>query len=208
MANNLHESLSALMDNEADELELRRILKEIETLAAGKSAEEITELVELQAKWHRYHIVSASLRQEIHSKPSRNLLSAIQAELEQDAVPARSFKDTVAGRSVLRLFGQGAIAASVAVAVLFTADFALVAGNNTGDNAGSERAAQLADSDAATDQLPFTGILNPPTNTRDAIQKRLEPEEMNRLERAVSQELEEALETREVPAILNPDSDR
>jgi len=74
MTEKLHESLSALMDNEADELELRRILKAIEsseTLSEGE--QQIAS--ELQDKWHRYHILSACLKQELHTTPSRNLLS-------------------------------------------------------------------------------------------------------------------------------------
>ena len=196
------------MDNATDELELRRILKEMRALAESNSAEQIAELVELKAKWHRYHVVSASLKQEIHSKPSCNLLAAIKAELEQEAVPTRSLTHKVNGKGVFRTLGQGAIAASVAIAVLFTTDLALVADN--ADSAGNAGAAQLAGSDTANDaneQLPgLTGNLNPATNTRIAIQDRIGPEEMSRLERAVSEELEDSLENREVPATFNPDN--
>lgn len=202
MANKLHESLSALMDNEADALELRRILKEMEILDDSKSAEEMTELVELKAKWHRYHLVSASLQQEIHSSPSRNLLTAIKAELEQDAVPTRSLVNAASNKGVFRMLGQGAIAASVALAVLFTADMVMVSDNTI----GNESAIQLAGSDAATDQMRLTGELNPATTTRVAVQNRLDPEEMSRLERVVSAELEDVLETRELPATFDPDN--
>ena len=90
MANTIYETLSALMDNEADDLELRRLLKEMEAVeqSGQGTAPEATsaELAkELKAKWHRYHIVSACLKQEIHTSPSRNLLAAIQAELANDA---------------------------------------------------------------------------------------------------------------------------
>lgn len=202
MANKLHESLSALMDNEADALELRRILKEMEVLGDSKTAEGMTDLVELKAKWHRYHVLSASLKQEIHSAPSCNLLTAIQAELEQDAVPARSLANVASSKGVFRMLGQGAIAASVALAVLFTADMVMVSDSTT----GNESAAQLAGSDAATDQMRLTGELNPATTTRIAVQNGLDPEEMTRLERVVSAELEEVLETRELPATFNPDN--
>ena len=204
MANHLHETLSALMDNEADDLELRRILKEMEALGDSGKAEEVIELVELKAKWHRYHIVSASLKQEIHTKPSRNLLSAIQAELEQDAVPTRSLANTPAGKNVFRLLGQGAIAASMALAVLFTADLALNADNNNGADAG----AQVAGSDSGSGQLNLTQDFNPAVQTRVAVQNRMDPEEMNRLQQVVSEELEEALQTRERPATFDPDRNR
>lgn len=192
MADNLHESLSALMDDEADDLELRRLLKTLESHDAEGDA------AELQAKWHRYHVVSASLSQEVHCAPSRNLLASIQAELAEDAVPSRSLATAVAGHKVFRFMGQSAVAASVALAVLFTADLAMVADNGAGD----ETAAQLAVGEPVSSQLPpFTGDLNPETATRVAVQKELDPEEMSRLERVVSAELEDALE---VPATFNP----
>ena len=192
------------MDNEVDDLELRRILKEMKDLDENGNAEEITELVELKAKWHRYHVVSACLKQEIHTSPSRNLLSAIQAELEQDAVPSRPLAHTRTGKNVFRFLGQGAIAASVALAVLFTADLALDAGSNNGVDATMP----LAGNNAENDQLDLTGDLNPSTPTRVAVQNGLDPEEMNRLQRVVSEELEDALETREVPATFDPDRNR
>lgn len=199
MANKLHESLSALMDNEADELELRRILKEMESLGQSQSAEDISELAALKATWHRYHMVSASLKQEIHTYPSRNLLANIQAELEQEAIPAHSLAESAARKGIFRVLGQGAIAASMALAVLFTADMVMVT-----DNAAGDPAAQVAGAET-TDQLPgFTGNLNPATNTRIAVQSRLNQEEMNRLERVVSEELEDALEAQETPAVYDP----
>jgi sigma-E factor negative regulatory protein RseA len=192
MANKLHESLSALMDNEADELELRRILKEMDAMESSENAE-------LKAKWHRYHILSASLKQEVHTSPSRNLLSGIQAELAQDAPPARSLVSAVQGKGIFRMIGQGAIAASIALAVLFTADLAL-----TDSTAPAGQSAQVAEN--AVDQLPgLTGDLNPATSTRIAVQNDLNAEEMSRLERMVSAELEDVLET---PATFDPDKNR
>ncbi len=55
MSDNLHHSLSALMDNEADELELRRLLNELE------------EDERLCESWSRYHLVRASIRNELPS---------------------------------------------------------------------------------------------------------------------------------------------
>lgn len=203
MANTLHESLSALMDNEADDLELRRILKEMESLGDSGRAEEVTELVQIKAKWHRYHIVSACLKQEIHTRPSRNLLAAIQAELDQEATPSKPLTASISGKRMFRMLGQGAIAASVALAVLFTADLALMADNTTGNDA-----AQMADN-TSTSQLPgLTGDLNPSTATRVAVQTRLDPEQMDRLKQVVSEELEDTLETQEIPATFNPDAGR
>jgi len=194
MTDKLHESLSALMDNEADELELRRVLKALEG-----QGEDVTAL---KAKWQRYHVVSASLKREIHVSPSRNLLAGIQAELEQDAIPAKALVDSASGKGILRRFGQGAIAASVALAVLFTADMVMM--SDTGTSGNAAQSAQFAD--VSNDQLPgITGNLNPATATLVAVQNKLNPEDMSRLERMVSAELEDALEASD--ATFNPRKD-
>jgi len=152
MTEHLHESLSALMDNEADELELRRLLKEMDSLDPE------TDISALKAKWHRYHVLSASLKQEIHSVPSRNLLAGIQNELEQDAIPQQQIGTAIGkifkGRKLFQVVGQGAIAASVALAVMFTADLAMVADNDSASSGGAEIAGN------STDQFPsLTGEL-------------------------------------------------
>lgn len=105
----LRESLSALMDDEADELELRRILR---ALPANP---------ELSAAWQRYHAVRASLHNEIHSRPAVNLLAGINASLaaEADAYPS-AVRGRVLRSGILRYLGQGAIAASVALAALMS----------------------------------------------------------------------------------------
>jgi hypothetical protein len=199
MTEHLKESLSALMDNEADELELRRLLKEMDSLDPE------TDVSALKAKWHRYHVLSASLKQEIHSVPSCNLLAGIQKELEQDALPQQQIRVSTIGnlfqsKKLFQVVGQGAIAASVALAVMFTADLAMVADSGPTANGGAEIAGNT------TDQFPsLTGELNPDTPTRFAIQNGLDEEEMNRLERVVSAELEDALDTLETPAIFGPE---
>jgi sigma-E factor negative regulatory protein RseA len=202
MTEQLHESLSALMDNEADELELRRLLKEMDALDPE------TDISALKAKWHRYHVLSASLKQEIHSVPSRNLLAGIQDELKQDAAPqqqigAVAIGKLFKGRKLFQVAGQGAIAASVALAVMFAADLAMVADNGS----ASSGSAEIADN--STDQFPsLTGELNPDTPTRFAIQTGLDEEELNRLERVVSAELEDTLDTLETPATFIPEESR
>ncbi len=104
----LHESLSAVMDNEADELELRRILA-----ADGES--------ETRATWARYQLARAAMHKEL-IEPRLDIASAVSAALadepplaqsepvQQPAAKAKSF----AWRSV----GRVAVAASVTVAVL------------------------------------------------------------------------------------------
>lgn len=202
MTDKLYESLSALMDDETDQLELRRLLKELEE--SGVEAEK-SDLSDLKAKWHRYHVISSACKQEIHSSPSCNLLGRIQAELENDAVPSAELpaqKSSLRKKGIFQILGQGAIAATVALAVLFTADLVMVsdspsaAANNT----------ELAGSQTQSNSLPeLTGELNPSTQTRVAVQTALDADEMSRLERVVSEELDETLENREIPAIFAPE---
>ena len=202
MTDKLHESLSALMDDETDQLELRRLLKEMEE--SGVEAEK-SDLSDLKAKWHRYHVISSACKQEIHSSPSCNLLGRIQAELENDEVPSAELpanKNSLRKKGIFQILGQGAIAATVALAVLFTADLVMVS-----DTSGvSDISTELAGSETQANSLPgLTGELNPSTQTRVAVQTALDADEMSRLERVVSEELDETLENRETPAIFSPE---
>lgn len=52
MNDRLRESVSALMDDAGDDLEMRRLLAAMETDG------------ELRGKWHRYHVISAVMRRE------------------------------------------------------------------------------------------------------------------------------------------------
>jgi hypothetical protein len=64
----------------------------------------------------------------------------------------------------------------------------------------------LAGSQTQSNSLPeLTGELNPSTQTRVAVQTALDADEMSRLERVVSEELDETLENREIPAIFAPE---
>lgn len=74
MTLNARESLSALVDNEGDELELRRVLK---SLADDDGA---------VGSWRRYHLIGAAMRREVDSDPSVDLSAGIMARLEQESV--------------------------------------------------------------------------------------------------------------------------
>ena len=96
----LRETLSAVMDNEADELELRRVL------AAGGEPE-------LQATWSRYQIARAAMHGEYFA-PGLNIAAGVSAVLAEEPAPSRSG----VGAPLWRGIGRVAIAASVTVAVL------------------------------------------------------------------------------------------
>ncbi|MCW3150013.1 RseA family anti-sigma factor [Stutzerimonas stutzeri] len=94
----LHESLSAVMDNEADELELRRVL------AAGDDSE-------MRSTWSRYQIARAAMHKEL-IEPRLDIAAAVSAALADEATPVKP------QGSPWRGLGRLAVAASVTVAVL------------------------------------------------------------------------------------------
>ncbi|HLD65802.1 MAG TPA: RseA family anti-sigma factor [Pseudomonas sp.] len=94
----LQESLSAVMDNEADELELRRVLA-----ASGDG--------ELRSTWSRYQVARAVMHKEL-LVPRLDIAAAVAAALEDEVVPVK------AARGPWRGLGRLAVAASVTVAVL------------------------------------------------------------------------------------------
>jgi sigma-E factor negative regulatory protein RseA len=96
----LQESLSAVMDNQADELELRRVL------AAGDDPE-------LRATWSRYQVARAVMHKEL-LEPRLDIAAAVSAALADDAAPAAQ----PVKRSAWHTVGRLAVAASVTVAVL------------------------------------------------------------------------------------------
>ncbi|SDN95293.1 sigma-E factor negative regulatory protein [Pseudomonas jinjuensis] len=95
----LQESLSAVMDNEADELELRRVLA-----ACGEDAE-------LRATWSRYQLARSVMHREM-VLPKLDIATAVSAAIADEATPARS------SRNPWKNLGRLAVAASVTLAVL------------------------------------------------------------------------------------------
>lgn len=94
----LQESLSALMDNEANELEVRRVL-------ASESGGE------LDATWSRYQLARAALHRE-SLQPGLNLAAAVSAAIAED--PVVKVSSSVRSSAWARV----AVAASVTLAVL------------------------------------------------------------------------------------------
>jgi Negative regulator of sigma E activity len=98
--NRIEESLSALMDGEATELEVRRILKE----SSGDPLH--------RDKWHRYQLASAAMKRDL--PPSFvDLSSKISEALDQE--PAHSTRFSGFYQSL----GKVAIAASVTMVAVF-----------------------------------------------------------------------------------------
>lgn len=98
----LQETLSAVMDNEADELELRRVLA-----ACGEDAE-------LRSTWSRYQLARSVMHRE-PTLPKLDIAAAVSAALADEAAPPKAEKGP------WRMVGRLAVAASVTLAVLAAA---------------------------------------------------------------------------------------
>jgi sigma-E factor negative regulatory protein RseA len=94
----LQETLSAVMDNEADELELRRVLA-------------VSSESEVRDTWARYQIARAAMHKEL-LVPRLDLASAVSTAIAKEEAPADI------ARRPTRGLARIAVAASVTVAVL------------------------------------------------------------------------------------------
>jgi sigma-E factor negative regulatory protein RseA len=94
--NRIDESLSALMDGEVTELELRRVLKEV------------SDRSEHRETWRRYQIASAAMKRDLPPRFS-DLSGSISAAIQQEPTHSKRFS------AISRSLGKVAIAASVAV---------------------------------------------------------------------------------------------
>ncbi|OPX56070.1 sigma-E factor negative regulatory protein RseA [Oceanospirillum multiglobuliferum] len=120
MSDDIHQSLSNLMDSEADELELRRVLKASQ------------EQAEVAQTWHRYHLIRSVLHKELEQPQLFDISDRISAaiDLEDEIVLAPEqpvVQPTVSDKTKTLSFwreagngwlGKTAIAASVAAAVV------------------------------------------------------------------------------------------
>ncbi|WP_282366164.1 sigma-E factor negative regulatory protein [Pseudomonas sp. PS02290] len=130
----LQESLSAVMDNEADELELRRVLSAIED-------------ADTRATWSRYQIARAAMHKEL-LMPHLDISAAVAAGIADEVSPLK------AGRGPWRTLGRLAVAASVTVAVL-----AGVRLYNQDEIAGAQLAQQSQPSNVAMPQAKGPAVL-------------------------------------------------
>ncbi|WP_444999305.1 sigma-E factor negative regulatory protein [Halomonas mongoliensis] len=112
MSQNARESLSALMDNEGDELELRRLLK---TLDSAPDAAEA---------WRRYHLMRSLMRREPDLDVSTDLSAGIMACLQEEEAPvAEPAVPAAAPRRTLPFARSAGIAAAVSLMVITGVQF-------------------------------------------------------------------------------------
>lgn len=114
MSDDIHQSLSNLMDSEADELELRRVLK------ANQAQDEVAQ------KWHRYHLVRSVLHKELEQPQLFDISERIAAAIDLEDVTFQPETSVSTKDKILSFWraksqgwvGKSAIAASVAAAVV------------------------------------------------------------------------------------------
>lgn len=122
----LHESLSALMDGEASELEVRRLLRD--------SADD----GELRERWRHWHVARAAMHDELQA-PKLDLASRVSAALADEPALVAQVP------WYARMPGRVAVAASVTLAVLAGLQFAPL---------GEQAAPQLAQQEIPTLTIP------------------------------------------------------
>lgn len=162
----LYESLSALIDNEASELEVHRVLAESERDAA------------LRTRWHRYQLARSAMKGELVSSWMGDISDAVrrsvaglnmdtEAQADGPETAAESGTNTTTESPSRRLtgwqahVGRLAIAASVAGAVLFGAQQANLVAQQTEPGLDVAEQAMPVDSDA---EAPVADIALPPVN--------------------------------------------
>ena len=101
----LNDSLSAMLDNNADELEVRRVLANMDE--------------ETLATWSRYQMVGSVLRKETIF-PELNIVSAIAAEIDGDSIQVGKTSNQKVDSSFFSYLGKLAVAASILVVTIST----------------------------------------------------------------------------------------
>ena len=112
MSHNARESLSALMDNEGDELELRRVLKSLDDEPDAAEA------------WRRYHLMRSLMRRETEVDVGVDLSAGIRSRLVDEPAPAvDAFPAPGAARRSLPFARGAGIAAAVSLMVITGVQF-------------------------------------------------------------------------------------
>ncbi|MGC3873044.1 sigma-E factor negative regulatory protein [Halomonas sp. GXIMD04776] len=111
MKDNCRESLSALMDNEGDELELRRVLKSLANQADDGQA------------WRRYHLARSLMQRDHSIDTSVDISDRVMACLESEPVPQIPSDKASKRSGNLSFAGSAAVAATVSLMVIAGAQF-------------------------------------------------------------------------------------
>ncbi|MDF3917632.1 sigma-E factor negative regulatory protein [Salinicola salarius] len=102
----VHESFSALMDNEADEFDLRRALKTL-----GTSPQE-------SDTWRRYHLARSMMRRERDAIVDIDISGDVMAALADEPRPVAEPASEPVRRHSFSMMGGAAVAAAVSLMVI------------------------------------------------------------------------------------------
>ena len=166
MSDKLFESISALMDNEVDDLELRRLLKEMETND------------ELAQVWSRYHVARAVLHKELPANASTkniDLTARVRAALQEEkSHRERTFMDL--------LPRTAAVAATVMFSILLTAKLVVNQPSNGGINNNAMAVAQPAAANSGVQRASY--IIGQPSSAAPSLhaQRLLQQNDVQRVE--------------------------
>nr|WP_297458811.1 sigma-E factor negative regulatory protein [uncultured Halomonas sp.] len=159
MKDDLRESLSALMDNEGDELELRRALKALDGSPDDAEA------------WRRYHLARSLMHRDRGIDVSTDLCAGIMARIEAEPAPQLAVDTASRRHASLPFSGGAAIAAAVSLMVITGVQFY---NSNTGSSAVPDIASGIATTGtsgelASSDIQPVsTAVADIPEITRPA----------------------------------------
>lgn len=148
MSQNTRESLSALMDGESDELELRRVLK---ALPNDEDAADT---------WRRYHLARSMMRRERDVDMSVDLSAGVMARLQDEPAPTSKDDSTVTRSAGSVSFARGAgVAAAVSLMVITGVQFF---GNSGGTVDQSSNEGVASSSAPASNQVQPVNLATTP----------------------------------------------
>ncbi|MGQ7242780.1 sigma-E factor negative regulatory protein [Salinicola sp. V024] len=102
----VHESFSALMDNEADEFDLRRVLK---TMGAASQEGDT---------WRRYHLARSMMRRERDAIVDIDISRDVMAAIADEPQPVRESGSEPTKRHSFSMMSGAAVAAAVSLMVI------------------------------------------------------------------------------------------
>ncbi|MCI0510347.1 sigma-E factor negative regulatory protein RseA [Chromohalobacter marismortui] len=137
MNQNVRESLSALMDNEGDDLEMRRVMKSLQD--APDDAE----------TWRRYHLARSMMQRDRSVDVSTDLSAGIMARLAEEPGPSEATTQETRRSVPFSFAGSTAVAAAVSLMVITGVQ---VYNANTPSGLGGD-GAEFASDDASSGAL-------------------------------------------------------
>jgi|GEM_PF-4402291 len=135
----LEEILSASVDGETSELELRQLLKALDNASGSENEHDA-----LRAKWKNAHTTGAAMRGEDIRFASIDISSQVSAAIQHESIDANKSKPV----TWKEMWGKTGIAAAVALGVLFTFQVAQDGGvpsDQVASNAPVQKVAEQVD---------------------------------------------------------------